>query len=40
MLEELDETQEALNVLDVSAKDRTIIDRTAIMEYRGKRILF
>ena len=40
VLEELDETQEALNVLDVSAKDRTIIDRTAIMEYRGKRILF
>ncbi len=35
LLEDLGEIQEALNLLDVSAKDRTIIDRTAIMEYRG-----
>ena len=36
LLEELGENQEALNLLDVNAKSRAIIDRTAIMEFRGE----
>ena len=35
VLEELGEFNEALNLLDVSAKSRAIIDRVAIMEFRG-----
>ncbi|CAL1708693.1 unnamed protein product [Somion occarium] len=36
VLEELGELAEALNLLDVNAKSRAIIDRTAIMEYRAR----
>ena len=35
VLEEIGEYAEALNLLDVNAKSRAIIDRVAIMEYRG-----
>ena len=35
VLEDLEEYSEALNLLDVNAKSRAIIDRVAIMEYRG-----
>lgn len=35
ILEKLGETEEALRLLDVNAKDRKIVDRTAIMEFRG-----
>jgi peptide alpha-N-acetyltransferase len=35
LLEELGELSEALNLLDVNAKARAIVDRTAVMEYRG-----
>lgn len=35
VLEELGETSEALSLLDVSSKSRAIVDRTAIMEFRG-----
>ena len=35
VLEELGELEPALNMLDVNAKSRAIIDRTAIMESRG-----
>lgn len=38
VLEELGETSEALAVLDVNAKSRTIVDRTAIREMRGTHI--
>ncbi|KAJ3482804.1 hypothetical protein NLI96_g6742 [Meripilus lineatus] len=36
LLHDLGENQEALNLLDICAKDRTIIDRTAIMEFRAR----
>ncbi|KAE9391110.1 N-terminal acetyltransferase A, auxiliary subunit [Gymnopus androsaceus JB14] len=36
VLEELGQTSEALSLLDVSAKDRTIVDKTAIMEIRAR----
>ncbi|KAH8102267.1 NMDA receptor-regulated protein 1a [Cristinia sonorae] len=36
ILEELGDYQEALNLLDVNAKSRAIIDRTAIMEFRAR----
>ncbi|TFK41639.1 NMDA receptor-regulated protein 1-domain-containing protein [Crucibulum laeve] len=36
LLEELEEYTEALRILDVSAKERAIVDRTAIMEYRAR----
>lgn len=36
ILEDLGETSEALNILDINAKSRAIVDRTAIMEIRGK----
>ncbi|KAL4251971.1 NMDA receptor-regulated protein 1a [Abortiporus biennis] len=36
VLEDLGEFQEALNLLDVNAKSRAIIDRTAIMEFRAR----
>lgn len=36
ILEELGQTTEALSFLDVNAKSRAIIDRTAIMQYRGE----
>lgn len=35
VLEELEETEEALRLLDISAKSRAITDRVAIMETRG-----
>lgn len=35
MLEELGELREALSLLDSKAKDRVIVDRTAVMENRG-----
>ena len=35
ILEDLGEYNEALNLLDVNAKSRAIIDRVSIMEYRG-----
>ena len=35
VLEDLEEYSEALSLLDVNAKSRAIIDRVAIMEYRG-----
>jgi hypothetical protein len=35
LLEELGELSEALNLLDVNAKARAIVDRTSIMELRG-----
>ena len=35
ILEDLGEFSEGLNLLDVNAKSRAIIDRVAIMEYRG-----
>lgn len=35
ILEDLGELNEGLNLLDVNAKSRAIIDRVAIMEYRG-----
>jgi peptide alpha-N-acetyltransferase len=35
LLEDLGEYTEALSILDVSAKSRAIVDRTAIMEIRG-----
>jgi peptide alpha-N-acetyltransferase len=37
LLEELGEFTEALAMLDVNAKSRAIVDRTAIMEIRGAR---
>ncbi|KAJ3822659.1 NMDA receptor-regulated protein 1-domain-containing protein [Lentinula raphanica] len=36
LLEELEQYSEALTLLDVSAKDRAIVDKTAIMEFRGR----
>lgn len=36
VLEELGEFTEALSLLDVNAKSRAIVDRTAIMEFRGE----
>ncbi|KAI0766255.1 NMDA receptor-regulated protein 1-domain-containing protein [Irpex lacteus] len=36
VLEDLGEYREALNLLDVNAKSRAIIDRVAIMEYRAR----
>ena len=36
VLEDLGELSEALSLLDVSAKSRAIIDRVAIMEFRGR----
>lgn len=39
VLEELEETEEALRLLDISAKSRVITDRVAIMETRGALIL-
>ncbi|KAG5654558.1 hypothetical protein H0H81_000083 [Sphagnurus paluster] len=36
LLEEMGEFSEALSLLDVNAKSRAIVDRTAIMETRGK----
>ncbi|EKM56495.1 uncharacterized protein PHACADRAFT_253657 [Phanerochaete carnosa HHB-10118-sp] len=36
VLEDLGELNEALNLLDVSAKSRAIIDRVAIMEFRAR----
>jgi N-alpha-acetyltransferase 15/16, NatA auxiliary subunit len=38
LVEDLGETSEALNLLDVYAKTRVIVDRTAIMEARGKKV--
>lgn len=35
ILEELDENEEALQLLDVSAKERVVVDRVTIMEMRG-----
>jgi N-alpha-acetyltransferase 15/16, NatA auxiliary subunit len=35
ILEDVGEFNEALNLLDVSAKSRAIVDRVSIMEYRG-----
>ena len=35
ILEDLGEFSEALNLLDVSAKSRAIVDRVSIMEFRG-----
>ena len=35
VLEDLGEYADALSLLDTSAKSRAIVDRTAIMEYRG-----
>lgn len=40
VLEELEETEEALRLLDISAKSRVITDRVAIMETRGASVLF
>lgn len=37
LLEEMGEFVDALSMLDVNAKSRAIVDRTAIMETRGKR---
>ncbi|KAJ4468810.1 NMDA receptor-regulated protein 1-domain-containing protein [Lentinula aciculospora] len=39
VLEELEQHSEALALLDVSAKDRTIVDKTAIMEIRARLLL-
>jgi hypothetical protein len=36
LVEELGEYSEALMILDVCAKGRIIVDRTAIMEARGQ----
>ena len=36
VLEDLGDYAEALSLLDSSAKARTIIDRVAIMEFRGE----
>ena len=36
ILEDLGDFTEALALLDASAKERTIIDRVAIMEFRGE----
>jgi hypothetical protein len=36
LLEDLGENAEALSLLDINAKSRAIVDRTAIMEFRGK----
>lgn len=36
LLEELGEYTDALEIIDVGAKDRSIVDRTAIMEVRGE----
>jgi peptide alpha-N-acetyltransferase len=36
ILELLGEASEALNLLDINAKSRAIVDRTAIMEFRGE----
>jgi N-alpha-acetyltransferase 15/16, NatA auxiliary subunit len=38
ILEELEQYQEALQVLDVNAKSRSIVDKTRIMHLRGKSI--
>lgn len=38
LLEELGEFSEALSLLDMSAKSRAIVDRTAIMEFRGTHV--
>lgn len=35
LLEDLGEFKEALDILDNNAKQRRILDRTSIMEYRG-----
>ena len=35
ILEDLGEYNDALALLDINAKSRAIIDRVAIMEYRG-----
>lgn len=40
LLEELGESSQALSLLDVSAKSRAIVDRTAIMEIRGVHLHF
>lgn len=39
VLEDLGEYTEALSLLDINAKSRAIVDRTAIMEFRGEMIL-
>ena len=39
ILEDLGENAEALSLLDINAKSRAIVDRTAIMEFRGERTL-
>ena len=36
VLEDLGDYTEAIALLDTSAKERTIIDRVAIMEFRGE----
>lgn len=36
VLEDLGDYTEAIALLDASAKERTIIDRVAIMEFRGE----
>jgi peptide alpha-N-acetyltransferase len=36
VLEDLGEYAEALSLLDINAKSRAIVDRTAIMEFRGE----
>ena len=40
ILEDLGEFNEALTLLDTSAKSRAIIDRVSIMEYRGNAFAF
>ena len=40
ILEDLEEFNDALALLDTSAKSRAIIDRVAIMEYRGNVVAF
>lgn len=39
ILEELEEYSEALTMLDKNAKSRVIVDRTAVMETRGTRLM-
>jgi peptide alpha-N-acetyltransferase len=35
LLEDMGEVSEALSLLDINAKSRAIVDRAAIMEFRG-----
>lgn len=40
VLEELGEINEALAYLDLNAKQRVIMDRTAVMETRGTSLIY